>query len=89
MFCTYREVLLPSEHPSPCIGLPHHLTKDIGAVVDDALEPCLMVQVRESGPQTLSCTHAARSSNPSSHLKKSCIQTSCIVSLFQERPMNA
>ena len=53
MFCTYREVLLLGERPSPGIGLPHHLTKDIGAVVDDALEPCLMVQVRESGPTDL------------------------------------
>jgi hypothetical protein len=45
MFRTYREVLLPSEHPSPSIGLPHHLTKDVGAVVNDALEPRLVVQV--------------------------------------------
>jgi hypothetical protein len=50
MFHTYREVLLPGEHPGPGIGLPHHLTKDVGTIVDDALEPCLMVQVRESGP---------------------------------------
>jgi hypothetical protein len=43
MFRTYREVLLPSERPGPRIGLPHHLTKDVGAVVDDALEPRLVV----------------------------------------------
>jgi hypothetical protein len=43
MFRTYREVLLPGERPGPGIGLPHHLTKDVGAVVDDALEPCLVV----------------------------------------------
>ena len=53
MFRTYREVLLLGEHPGPGIGLPHHLTKDIGAVVDDALEPRLVVQVRESGPTDL------------------------------------
>ena len=45
MFHTYQEVLLLSEHPGPGISLPHHLTKDVGAVVDDALEPRLMVQV--------------------------------------------
>ena len=50
MFRTYREVLLLGERPGPGIGLPHHLTKDIVAVVDDALEPRLVVQVRESGP---------------------------------------
>ena len=43
MFCTYREVLLLGERPSPGIGLPHHLTKEIGVVVDDALEPRLVV----------------------------------------------
>jgi hypothetical protein len=53
MFHTYREVLLPGERPGPCIGLPHHLTNDVGAVVDDALEPRLVVQVRESGPTDL------------------------------------
>jgi hypothetical protein len=53
MFCTYQEVLLPGERPSPGIGLPHHLTKDVGAVVDDALEPRLVVKVRESGPTDL------------------------------------
>jgi hypothetical protein len=53
MFRTYREVLLPGERPGPCIGLPHHLTKDVGAVVDVALEPRLVVQVRESGPTDL------------------------------------
>jgi hypothetical protein len=50
MFRTYREVLLPGERPGPSIGLPHHPTKDVGAIVDDALEPRLVVQVRESGP---------------------------------------
>ena len=84
MFRTYREVLLLGERPGPGIGLPHHLTKDVGAVVDDALEPRLVVQVRESGPTDLVLHSRARSSNPSSHLKKYCIQTSCIVSLFQE-----
>ena len=53
MFRTYREVLLLSERPGPGIGLPHHLTKDVGAVVDDALEPRLVVQVRELGPTYL------------------------------------
>jgi hypothetical protein len=53
MFRTYREVLLPGECHGPCIGLPHHLTKDVGIVVDDALEPRLVVQVRESGPTDL------------------------------------
>ena len=53
MFRTYQEVLLLGEHPSLGIGLPHHLTKHIGAVVDDALEPRLVVQVRESGPTDL------------------------------------
>ena len=53
MFRTYREVLLLGERPGPGIGLPHHLTKDVGAIVDDALEPRLMVQVRESGPTDL------------------------------------
>ena len=53
MFCTYREVLLLGERPGPGISLPHHLTKDVGAVVDDALEPRLVVQVRESGPTDL------------------------------------
>jgi hypothetical protein len=43
MFCTYREVLLPGERPSPGIGLPHHLTKDVDVVVDDALEPRFVV----------------------------------------------
>ena len=45
MFRTYQEVLLLGECPGPGIGLPHHLTKDVGAVVDDALEPRLVVQV--------------------------------------------
>ena len=45
MFRTYREVLLLGERPGPGIGLPHHLTKDVGVVVDDALEPHLVVQV--------------------------------------------
>jgi hypothetical protein len=45
MFHTYREVLLHGERPGRGIGLPHHLTKDIGAIVDDALEPRLRVQV--------------------------------------------
>jgi hypothetical protein len=53
MFRTYQEVLLPGKRPGPGIGLPHHLTKDIGAVVDDALKSCLVVQVRESGPTDL------------------------------------
>ena len=53
MFRTYREVLLLGERPSPGIDLPHHLTKDVGAVIDDALEPRLVVQVRESGPTDL------------------------------------
>ena len=53
MFHTYQEVLVLGERPSPGIGLPHHLTKDVGAVVDDALESRLMVQVRESGPTDL------------------------------------
>ena len=53
MFCTYREVLLLGERLGPGIGLPHHLTKDVGAVVDDALEPRLVVQIRESGPTDL------------------------------------
>ena len=43
MFRTYQEVLLLGERPSPGIGLPRHLTKDGGAVVDDALEPRLVV----------------------------------------------
>jgi hypothetical protein len=43
MFCTYREVLLLGERPSPGIRLPHHLTKDVGAIVDEALEPRLVV----------------------------------------------
>lgn len=53
MFRTYREVLLPGERRGPGIGLPHHVTKDVGVVVDDALEPRLVVQVRESGPADL------------------------------------
>ena len=53
MFYTYREVLLHGERPGPGIGLPHHLTKDAGAIVDDALEPRLVVQVRESRPTDL------------------------------------
>ena len=53
MFLTYQEVLLLGERPGPGIGLPHHLTKDVGAVVDDALEPHLVVEVRESGPTDL------------------------------------
>ena len=53
MFRTYREVLLLGEHLGPSIGLPHHLTKDVGTIVDDALEPRLVVQVRESGPTDL------------------------------------
>jgi hypothetical protein len=89
MFCTYREVLLPGERPGPGIGLPHQLTKDVDAVVDDALEPRSWYRSESRDLQTLSCTRAAWSSNPSSHLKKSCIQTSYIISLFQERPMNA
>jgi hypothetical protein len=43
MIRTYREVLLPGERPGPSIRLPHHLTKDVGAVVDDAMEPRLVV----------------------------------------------
>ena len=53
MFRTYREVMLLGERPGLGIGLPHHLTKDVGVVVDDALEPRLVVQVRESGPTDL------------------------------------
>ena len=53
MFRTYREVLLLGERPGPGIGLPHHLTKDVGAIVDDALESRLVVQVRELGPTDL------------------------------------
>ena len=53
MFRTYREVLLLGECPGPGISLPHLLTKDVGAIVDDALEPRLMVQVQESGPTDL------------------------------------
>jgi len=43
MFHTYQEVLLPSERHGPGIRLPHHLTKDVGVVVYDALEPHLVV----------------------------------------------
>jgi hypothetical protein len=53
MFRTYQEVLLPGECPGPGIGLPHHLTKDVSDVVDDALELRLVVLVRESGPTDL------------------------------------
>jgi hypothetical protein len=60
MFRTYREVLLPGECPGPGIGLPHHLTKDVGAVVDDALEQRLVIQVRELGPTDL-VLHSLRS----------------------------
>ena len=45
MFRTNLEVLLPGERHGPGLLLPHHLTKDILVVVDDALEPCLVVQV--------------------------------------------
>ena len=45
MFHTNLEVVLPGEHHGPDLLLPHHLTKDIPVVVDDALEPRLMVQV--------------------------------------------
>jgi hypothetical protein len=53
MFRTYREVLLPSECHGPSIGLPHYQTKDVSVVVYDAVEPHLVVQVRESGPVDL------------------------------------
>ena len=45
MFHTNLEVLLLGERHGPGRLLPHHLTKHILVVVDDALEPCLMVQV--------------------------------------------
>ena len=45
MFRTNLEVLLLGEHHGPGRLLPHHLTKDIPIVVDDALEPRLVVQV--------------------------------------------
>jgi hypothetical protein len=53
MFHTYREVLLPSKRHAPSIRLSQHLTKDVGVVVYDALEPRLMVQVQESRPVDL------------------------------------
>ena len=53
MFRTNLEVLLLGERHGPSRLLPHHLTKDIPVVVDDALEPRLVVQVRESGPTDL------------------------------------
>jgi hypothetical protein len=61
MFRTYREVLLPGERPSPCIGLPHHLTKDVGAVVDDTLEPLLALLVASSGKGSSSAWGGERS----------------------------
>ena len=45
MFHTNLEVVLPGEHHGPGFLLPHHLTNDITVVVDDALEPRLVVQV--------------------------------------------
>jgi hypothetical protein len=49
-------------------------------VADDALDARLVVDVLE--------TSMAFSSFLSVHLKNSCTQTSCIISLFQERPTN-
>ena len=45
MFRTNLEVLLLGERHGPGHLLPHYLTKDIPVVVDDALEPRLVVQV--------------------------------------------
>lgn len=42
------EVGLSLEHHLPCFMLPHHLSKHISVVGDDALDTCLMVQVLES-----------------------------------------
>ena len=45
MFRTNLEVLLLGKRHGLGRLLPHHVTKDIHVVVDDALETCLVVQV--------------------------------------------
>jgi hypothetical protein len=53
MFHTFLEVLLLGECHGPSIALPNHPTKDVALVVDVALEPRLVVQVRDSAPAGL------------------------------------
>lgn len=55
MFPTYLDVLLPGEvglpvtHLFPGFRLRNLLGKHVGVAVDDALDPRLVVKVRESG----------------------------------------
>lgn len=50
MFHTYQLVLLPGKRHAPGLALRHFLAKHVGAVVDNALEPRLVVEVSESSP---------------------------------------
>ena len=90
MFCIYLQVLVPGQRHGSCVPFGDLRSKDGPVVSYDGLDARLIMHVHdEFFIQHLVATASALASCPSWHLKKSCIQTRCIHSLFQEYPMNA